>query len=461
MNNERFLYIFTQKNKFFLISTFLLFLLLPCIVRASEHVVTLTIVSDPSEADVYINGNYMGKSPIRKMRIEMHFGNLKIVIKKQGYYDWEKSIVVSSDTYDLIETPYLVIIDSRYGRLQVNSDPLKVKLFLNGYHRGYTPFDSVNIRTGKYKLTLIEPDCFDYSQDITISSGEVTKLSIKLRYKYGSVDLSTIPIEIEAEVYLNGEKKGNTPLYLEKIPVGSHQIKIYKLGYQEWSQKITVNSRETTKVKIHLIPAYGFINIFSQPDNAKIFLNNDYFGLTPKTLNEIFPGKYKITLTRLGYKDWAKEITVISYETAFVSAELEPWYVTFKVVSEPPSARVYLDDKLIGSTPLSYGRITYGIHHLRVEMEGYRYWQKELVVTKPKDININNGNTIYLEKINFELPLAISFIIPALAILYYLFFLPAKRRKKEELLFSEKEKGKSVNELEQKEPEVIDELENN
>ena len=421
-------------------------LLLPCIVRASEHVVTLTIVSDPSEADVYINGNYMGKLPIRKMRIEMPFGNLKIVIKKQGYYDWEKTIVVSSDTYDIIETPYLVIIDPRYGRLQVNSDPLKVKLFLNGYHRGYTPFDSVNIRPGKYKLTLIGSDYFDYSQDITISSGEVTKLSIKLRYKYGSVDLSTIPIEIEAEVYLNGEKKGNTPLYLEKILAGSHQINIYKLGYQELSQKIAVNSRETTKVKIRLIPAYGFINIFSQPDNAKIFLNNDYFGLSPKTLDEIFPGKYKMTLTRLGYKDWAEEIMVFSYITTYISTELEPWYATLKLVSGPSSAQVYLDDKPIGTTTLNYDRLTYGTHWLRLEMEGYRHWQKELEVTKPEVMSIN----VSLEKINFILPLVISIILPAIAILYYLFILSAKRGKKEELLFSEKEKEKSVNELEQK-----------
>jgi len=440
---------FYKINKILLISIFLL--LLSSIVRASD----LTISPTPNDALIYINGEYMGNRPITIKEIAPK--GYEIVVKKQGYYDWEKTIVVSFN--NLIIHPALVKIVSGNGRLQVNSDPEETKLFLNGYHRGYTPFDSVNIREGKYKLTLKKTDYFDYSKDITISSGEVTKLNVKLKSKYGKIVLSDIPIK--AEVYLDEEKKDDYLDYFKKVPIGHYTIKINKYGYQEWSQNITVNSGETTPVKVSLIPAYGSIKIISQPEDTEIYLNNKYFDLTPNTLNEILPGNYTITLTKPGYKDWTKEITVISYETIFVSAELEPWYATFKIVSEPSSARVYLDDKLIGCTPLSYGRLTYGIHQLRVEIEGYRYWQKELVVTEPKDININSGNTIHLEKINFELPLAISFILPALAILYYLFILPAKRRKKEELLFSEKEKGKSGNELEQKESEVIDELENN
>lgn len=449
---KRFFIFFYKINKILLISFFLL-LLMSGIVGASDLIISPT----PNDALIYINGKYKGNKPITIKEIAPR--SYEIVVEKQGYYDWEKTIVVSFN--NLILHPALVEIVPGNGRLQVSSNPEEAKLFLDGYYRGHTPFDSVSIREGKYKLTLIKPDYLDYSQNITIYSGKVTKIEGKLKSKYGKINLTYVPMN--ANIYLDGQKIDDYIKYFERIIVGPHQIKIYKYGYKEWSQNIIVISGKTTSVKVSLIPAYGFIKINSQPDSAKIFLNNDYFGLIEKekNLNDIFPGKYKITLTKPGYKDWTKEITVTSYETAFVSAELEPWYATFKVVSEPPSARVYLDDKLIGSTPLSYGRITYGIHHLRVEMEGYRYWQKELVVTKPKDININNGNTIYLEKINFELPLAISLILPALAILYYLFILPAKRRKKEELLFSEKEKGKSVNELEQKEPEVIDELENN
>jgi len=432
LNNEKF-FIFFYKINIILLIGFFLFLLISGIVGASDLIISPT----PNDALIYINGEYKGNKPITIKEIAPR--RYEIVVQKQGYYDWEKTIVVSFN--NLILHPALVEIVPGNGRLQVSSNPEEAKLFLDGYYRGHTPFDSVSIRDGKYKLTLTKPDYLDYSQDITIYSGKVTKIEGKLKSKYGKISLTYVPMN--ANIYLDGQKIDDYIKYFEKIPVGPHQIKIYKYGWREWSQNIMVNSGKTTTVKVSLIPAYGFIKISSQPDNAKIFLNNDYFSLIKKekTLNDIFPGKYKITLTKPGYKDWTKEIEVFPYDTATVSAQLQPWFATLNLTSKPSSAQVYLNNKYVGSTPLSYNRLIYGTYKLELRIKGYRPWKEELNITKPGKKNINNGKTIYLEKINFELLLVICLILPAIAILYYLFFLPAKRRKKEEFTYIEKERA--------------------
>lgn len=451
---KRFFNFFYKINKILLINFFLLLLLLSGIVIASDLIISPT----PNDALIYINGEYKGNKPITIKEIAPR--SYEIVVEKQGYYDWEKTIVVSFN--NLILHPALVEIVPGNGRLQVSSNPEEAKLFLDGYYRGHTPFDSVSIRDGKYKLTLTKPDYLDYSQDITIYSSKVTKIEGKLKSKYGKIDLTNVPLK--AEIYLDGQNIDNYIKYFEKVPIGPHQIKIYKYGFREWSQEITVNSGETTKIKITLIPAYGFIKINSQPDNAEVFLNNDYFGLIEieKTLNDIFPDEYKITLTKTGYKDWTKEIEVFSYNTTFVSAQLEPWYVTLNLDSIPTNAQVYLNNKKIGVTPLVYTWLTHGEHQLRLEKEGYLPKQiDDFGIDEREDKFMDEESSVRLEKNYFDIYLGFSLVLPAIAILYYLFFLSAKRRKKEELPYTEKEEEQSLNVLEQKETEVIDELENN
>jgi hypothetical protein len=44
------------------------------------------------------------------------------------------------------------------------------------------------------------------------------------------------------------------------------------------------------------------------------------------------------------------------------------------VDSRPTGAKVYLDGKLMGDTPLSLQTVAVGEHAVRLEREGYRRW---------------------------------------------------------------------------------------
>jgi hypothetical protein len=48
------------------------------------------------------------------------------------------------------------------------------------------------------------------------------------------------------------------------------------------------------------------------------------------------------------------------------------------VESRPSGARVFIDNKLVGTTPLSLAAITAGEHALRLESEGYRRWMSQV-----------------------------------------------------------------------------------
>lgn len=55
-----------------------------------------------------------------------------------------------------------------------------------------------------------------------------------------------------AEVYLDGNFMGNTPLALKEIDAGEHVIKVTKAGYVDAETTITLNPKENRNVKIIL-----------------------------------------------------------------------------------------------------------------------------------------------------------------------------------------------------------------
>jgi hypothetical protein len=64
------------------------------------------------------------------------------------------------------------------------------------------------------------------------------------------------------------------------------------------------------------------------------------------------------------------------------------------VESRPAGAKVYLDGKLLGTTPLSLPSVPAGDHALRLERDGYRRWSTSVTVVASE----NNRVTASLER---------------------------------------------------------------
>jgi len=112
----------------------------------------------------------------------------------------------------------------------------------------------------------------------------------------------------------------------------------------------------------------GYLWVTSQPEYALIYLDGNYTNLrTPITkLLSVKPGRHRVELVNQGYKLYQGfvtieqgrilELNVIFAETDFVGASrlasVRYVEVYLTVRSRPPDADVYLDDKLMGKTPL-------------------------------------------------------------------------------------------------------------
>jgi hypothetical protein len=66
----------------------------------------------------------------------------------------------------------------------------------------------------------------------------------------------------------------------------------------------------------------GSIEISSSPTGATIYIDDIANGTTPRTIDDIIVGSYKITLKKAGYQDWSKMVKVKEDETTEVDGTL-------------------------------------------------------------------------------------------------------------------------------------------
>lgn len=69
-------------------------------------------------------------------------------------------------------------------------------------------------------------------------------------------------------------------------------------------------------------PAYGRISVFGRPHFAEVYLDGNYVGDLPCTVENVDPGPHELRVTRSEYEDWEKRVTVEPGETLYLEVYL-------------------------------------------------------------------------------------------------------------------------------------------
>lgn len=133
-----------------------------------------------------------------------------------------------------------------------------------------------------------------------------------------------------ATVYIDDRERGKTPFLDEKISSGEHTIKIIadSATYTSWQAKIKFTPRILTAIKRVLAPTEilssgdvitmeelgdvksSELAVISNPDGAKVVVDNNDVGLTPYAQKSTTPGEHQISITMPGYNKMSEKVTV-------------------------------------------------------------------------------------------------------------------------------------------------------
>jgi serine/threonine-protein kinase len=125
----------------------------------------------------------------------------------------------------------------------------------------------------------------------------------------------------------------------------------------------------------------GRLVVISDTKGAEVWLDGTRVAQkTPARLTRVAPGQHVLqVLTRL--RSFERTIRIARGRETRIQATLVPVRGRLTVRSRPPGARVTVDGKPIGKTPVTVDPVPAGPHAVEVTKEGYKPWRGELEIT--------------------------------------------------------------------------------
>jgi hypothetical protein len=258
--------------------------------------------------------------------------------------------------------------------LSIQSRPTGARVFVNGEERGVTPLYVRDLAPGSHEIILYLTGFGAYRQTIEGQGGRIfVDLEAGKGLGMGLVAVITDPPD--ARVDVDGRRAGLSPLEIP-LDAGRHTVTLSKAGFKDAQQAVAVEAQGRHEVRVTLEPREGALLVIATPAGAEVLLDGKEVGKAwePLRVSDIPPGTYTVRVQRQGHRPWEKaDVVVRSAETTTVLAALLPErdYSWVRLFTDPPGARVWLDDQdmgVAGADGIGF-RAAKGAHRLRLEAD--------------------------------------------------------------------------------------------
>jgi len=351
---------------------------------------------------------YQGITPLGIPDVSNGIHTLRL--EASGYLPWEEPVIVMAGETSYVHA-ILTTVPPVTGSVTVQSDPDGANVYLDSEMQGLTPVALTGVSSGPHIIRIEKTGYIPYQKDIMVIAGSTTIVSAALSPvpppTTGSINIQSEPSG--ANVYLDGELSGITPLLVPNLSPGNHIVIVELSGYEPYENTtVPVMAGATTLVSAILeptppLPDTGAIEIASSPADATVYLDDVLKGPTPLTIVNLVPGPYTIRIEKIGYEIWEDTVTVSAGETEVVEAVLTPTPSptptptssetgNLFVSSYPTGAKILIDGKDTGGrTNTIVKGIPVGTRQLTVEKSGY--------IPKTMPVTIQAGKLVTLPMI--------------------------------------------------------------
>ncbi|MBC8552808.1 MAG: PEGA domain-containing protein, partial [Candidatus Brocadiales bacterium] len=340
---------------------------------------SLMVISNPSNATIYIQGKKSGKTPMAIS--ELVPGNCAVEVKLDEYRTWSESVYVEPGK----EITLKAVLQSKPGSISIKSKPSDAKILIDGNEAGTTPETINEIASGSHVVKIIAEGYDVWSENVEVKSNKESYLTAVLQQMTGSISIKSEPSN--AMVLIDGKKAGATPAITKDLSPGTHMINISMYGYNVWSESVEIEAKKEKELTAILQEMTGAVSINSIPADALILIDGKKVGTTPETITGIKTGTHLVEVRMDGYEDWSDNIDV-TYKEYNMTATLQEMTGSINVKSEPANATILINGSKVGSTPEIIENLKPGLHQVEVIMGGFENWSNNIEVTAEKQSTV-------------------------------------------------------------------------
>ncbi|MDP8269264.1 MAG: PEGA domain-containing protein [Candidatus Tenebribacter davisii] len=245
---------------------------------------TLSIKTIPSKIPIYLEDEYLGKSPI--INYKTSIGNHEILFFYNNYV-----LVDSIEIYNDLNDYTINMQKKFFSNISITTIPQKLKIFLDDSFIGTSPINDYPTFPGSQKVSF-QYQNWDIDIIIQVQKG-YNDFSFDIENKLiGKLIINTIPDNIK--VYCDGKKIGKTPIQNHKTLIGHHKLS-FKYGGLDTFLEIYVKGGVNTfniDVENDLI---ADVSITTNPNKVQTYIDGKAIGGTPISNITICPGTYILT----------------------------------------------------------------------------------------------------------------------------------------------------------------------
>jgi hypothetical protein len=202
--------------------------------KAAPAVGQLEVRTDPSGAKVSVDGQVKGVTPLTVTALMP--GRHAVVLENQlGSVDEDVTIEpgITATLVVPLRGPQGAPVS---GWISISA-PAEVQVFENQRLLGSSRTDRIMVTAGRHDVEIVN-DALGYhsSETIQVAPGQVAK--VKPDWPQGTIAINAAPW---ANVWLDGQELGETPVGSTQVPIGTHEIVFRhpQLGEQHYTTTVT------------------------------------------------------------------------------------------------------------------------------------------------------------------------------------------------------------------------------
>lgn len=279
-----------------------------------------------------------------------------------------------------VPTSLPAVDSSSLRELYVSTSPPSATVYIDGKSRGRTPV-TVMLSDSKPHLLDIKKNGYNnVRQTVILNNGQKLPLDIQLESILGLALIKTTPPG--ASVRINDIDRGKTPLLVTDLPIGIYHVSIAAPGFIKKDLELVLNDRIPVEINEQLVSDSARVNITSIPAGASVIINGAVHGVTPCELPRIPEGNCSIIVRLDGYMEYNRQIKLVAGKSEKLDITLNPLPASLQISSTPADAKVYINEKYKGITPLLLRNMIPGEYQVRLELKGHDIINKTIELNR-------------------------------------------------------------------------------
>ena len=194
-----------------------------------------------SKASVYID-NANGSEALQSLQ-RLGSGQHEVRVLHPMYQAYQQTVTIKdNETYTL-----KVNLNANFANVTLKVDA-DAEIWVNGEKKGIRSWTG-NLEAGSYIVECRMKDCKPTREEKDITAdmnGQTLTLQVPQPLT-GMLVLNSTPAM--AEIYIDGERKGETPMRINKLNVGKHSLRLVKEDYKPLNKSFNIEDGKTLELE--------------------------------------------------------------------------------------------------------------------------------------------------------------------------------------------------------------------